>query len=64
MNTTPTIRFIRSDGDWFETDLDSLGIDDVIIEHYGSLESVLDDVVTQDDFVKNLYFSYKIIWPT
>ena len=65
MNTTPIIRFIKSaSDDWFEADFDDLGIDQVIINHYGSLEQVLDDVITEPEFVKNGYNSYQIIWQT
>lgn len=65
MKTTPIIRFNKSDSDsYFEADFDDLGIDQVIINHYGSLEQVLDDVVSQPDFVKNGYNSYQIIWQT
>lgn len=63
MKTTPTIRFTRPDGEWFETDLDSLGIDDTIINHYGSLNQVLDEVITEPEFVNNRFIFYEIIWP-
>lgn len=63
MKTTPTIKFIRPDHEWFETDLDTLGIDQTVINHYGSLENVLDDVVTWPEFANNRYIFYEIIWP-
>jgi hypothetical protein len=62
MKTATAIKFIRSDNEWFETDLDSLGIDQTIINHYGTLEFVLDDVIKSPEFVENNYISYEIIW--
>ena len=63
MKTTPTIRFINSVSDsWFEAEFDDLGIDQIIINHYGSLEQVLDDIISQPEFINNGYNSYRIIW--
>lgn len=65
MTHSPTIKFHRSDpNDWFEASLDELGIDQTIIEFYGSLQAVLDDVVLQPEFVDNGFIFYKIIWQT
>jgi hypothetical protein len=58
---TTTIRFSRSDGDYFDTTLDDLGIDQQIIDHYGDLNLVLRDVVSQQIFIDNGYIFFDII---
>lgn len=62
MNTTlTTIRFSRDNGDYFECNLDDLGIDQQIIDYYGSLSLALDDVVAQQNFIDNGYIFYDIV---
>lgn len=62
MNTTlTTVRFSRDNGDSFDATLDDLGIDQQIIDHYGSLDAVLSDVVTQKIFIDNGYIFFDIV---
>jgi hypothetical protein len=58
---TTTIRFSRADGGYFDTTLDDLGIDQQIIDHYGDLNLVLSDVVSQQIFIDNGYIFFDII---
>jgi hypothetical protein len=61
MNNNHTVKFSRLNGEYFLTTLADLGIDQQIIDHYGSLSAVLDDVVTDDNFVSNGFILYDII---